>query len=394
MPEKKDISPQAFKKDGKSFTIIFDSSNTGQKNLEAISKLIDFMEGSKSQIYSNISVIIPLQTCGIEKKKKTSKGILKENLQNQNGNTLHKFYQKHKDIIDIVETDISRSFKFFYSQQNLPTIEKSPQIRETILSRALYTLNNSQRNNGTITTLKAMEETLSKFKDNINEYTQQYKAKFENRKQTTLELAAQEKWNEEETQQKISKLEKIIFARAAKKIFKSSDLKTEYLFQAIFENRELNRLSSKNKKFTDYRADKGEMAINNIIERKLRKQKLNTSTMVISEDINAREELMKIRSDHNANVFAISEYGLALCMKKLGLIENLIEVASKDNIETMEKKPNSKKHKNQLIFSKEVSWAERAAKQITIGEWRDKTHEIYNRTSNFTDTNKIAENNR
>jgi len=360
---------------------ILDTCSLGKNQLAGVEKLIQDAHTRRPKIFENTRIIIPIQI-GTEVRQRIFPDFLAAELQIRGRNNhLEEFYCAHKGDIRIVETDISRAYKFLYAKLAAPIVVENPELVTAITQEANSLIERYRPIIGDCPSIQ--EADVLSLCAEINNAAQQQEAKHAQSvaKTDSAEISAKE--HQKNAAKPIVKLKSL--ARHGAQFLNGKSLAQRYILQAMYSTDALYKRISPQKEFKNFRKDKGERAIESFLFHERAEKNDNRVTIVLSEDAGARTSIQRLRSQSNNSIFTISSWGLALALKELKLIQNLDEIVSPTVIQEFSKKNRLTPQKiqngaaitvNHILEPRiERKWAHRLVETVKFGHWKATTRE-------------------
>lgn len=336
------------------FDIIFDNSSAGSNIINSLDKIADFIESG--DVYDNVRFTIPLQI-GTEISRLLFIDFLEDAMQSSKKKHVREFYNKNKHRINIVETDISSAYKFFYAYQAFNELKDEEDI-EKILKSA------SKKIKGDVS-IYELKKDFEDFKILTEKVTDEYNKHLKRTKndiQKYISKLADIDIKPSHTKQLIEDMEKKAYGRAGRDLFKQTSDNMRYILQAMYSDAKLHdRLNTKKSPLNNYRKDKGERAIENYLQNHRNKTDNKFVTLVVSEDRKAIKRISDLRKSTNNSIIALREQGLSMMIENLEKSSDFIK-PKKSDFSSSFKKPQD--------FIDEIEYAKKATELVLFGKYQ------------------------
>lgn len=229
------------------------------------------------------------------------------------GTQFNIIYKKQKDLIQDKYEDAQqkiddrlrelRLHREGYSEE-ISKLKKALQKKEARKSPELRTYLEDQ-----------LEAVLEKQKD-----SQHNSEKYENE---IKKLEKKSKKPKNGMKEEINKKKVSLLAHFSKEIFRNMGIESKYMFQEMFDNIKMHETIKQDGAFAGFTDDKGEDAVIEIMVKRGKGNKKHYFTMVLSNDGPAREKIDKLRDKYGREVYVISDYGLEIIAKELGIKDEI-----------------------------------------------------------------------
>ena len=290
--------------------IIIDTCSLGSAQLQAIDTLIDAIQKAEPRIYKDYSIVIPVQL-GTEQRQRIYPAFLRAEMEQplprDTESNLRKFWQKHLDHIQIVDTSISQAYRLHYAKTALPLIQHDAPAQEKIVAMAQelakrygakeqiksqLTLENFRQFCDALSNLAARQEIAAQ---GTREDLQQY---------ATTNLS------NTESEKAMNRAELSNLARHQRGFEKTFPPEYVYFMQALYSESELYTQIARTPAFKDFRFNKGERAIEDFIFHERTENNPNLVSLIVSEDVEARDEIKALRDRSKNSVIVVDKTGL------------------------------------------------------------------------------------
>ena len=361
--------------------VIIDTCSMGNKVTRGISLLVQHIgKADNPSIFHDYRILIPIQL-GTEKKQRLFPDFLDAELMTHSAGYLEKFYRQHREHTRIVETDVSLSYKLLYAGKAIPMLYYMPFLKEGIVYQARLLASRYDVVLDRVTSI-TMDD-LNRFCDSVVKVYSKHLQDFALSRREIVAYNLRFGVTRPELLEAIVRsAQQVALSRCAAILFKDCSDAERYLLQAIYEERDLYKTVSEDKEFILFRRDKGERAIESYLYGRNAESVRDRVTLVISEDMGARRNIHRLRTQSQNTVFTISSYGLALALKELKLISALAEIIPDALINEFRAREQPKRVERAKGINNstmhdlmdpviERKWAHRLVEVVTNGQWSD-----------------------
>lgn len=368
---------------------IIDSCSSGQNVLDGVSRIIDRTMNADPRVFDDYRIVMPIQL-GTETKRYLFPDFLHARLGSRDHGILEEFYQRHRNKVRIVETDISRAFKWHYGALAARILREHPEWEKEIV-RAAMELQRQIRK-----PLNAPEVTLSTYRlqrlcDAFVTSYEDYAEQFGDMRRDIVRYGHECAETDAEIDRRVREAENIRMGRAAREFFdthftKNMRLPNQYLLQAMYAHDRLHREVSQKTSFSSYRKDKGERAIESFLFSERAESHPERVTVIVSEDAGARKKIQQLRRASENTIFVVSSYGFAIAQQKLGMIKRLSQMLDRRTLKAIlaQREDQIQTHIERLGYAKpsmeeildrrvEEKWADRLVQVLDYGAWLEKS---------------------
>lgn len=355
------ISPDNFSDKGSivkrdTLEIIFDNCSSGGKVLEYLNRIADYVENN--DIYKEVKFVIPLQI-GTEARRRLFKDFLEDALSipSKKNKSLHEFYKNNEGRIEVVETNISNAYKFFYAKESFKVLNKDEGKKDKVinnaveLSKGLYSQEEIEEAYEKFERLT--EETYKKYKENYKSTTRQIK--------NSLSSILGDNASSSDLKEFLKEIKKKVFARAGKLLVAEAGDASRYILQSMYSENSLHKEVNEKGKLKSYRKDKGERAIEDYLKNFRDKKDGKIATIVVSEDSKAIRRISKMRKESHNIIIALREEGLGMLLKGLNESTAFFDIKIKEFKSSFKDKDD---------FKSESTFAKRGVEIITRGTYK------------------------
>ncbi len=282
--------------------IIIDTCSLGTAQLQAINTLVNVIQTAHPRIYNDYRIVVPVQL-GTEVRQR----IYPEFLQHEMGRplvwddgtyNLRKFWHKHLDHIQIVDTGISQAYRLHYAKTALPLVMGRPELHQKIVAVAQdlakrYGAPQAVMQSIDLEHFAAFCEKLGK-RIGLQEH--------EHHAASTLSINQGKK--------SVINAELNHLARHQRVLDRKSPPEAKYFMQALYSEQELYTEIARTPSFKNFRFNKGERAIEDFIFHERTENNSRLVSLIVSEDAEARDEIKTLRDRSHNSVIVVNKSGL------------------------------------------------------------------------------------
>jgi hypothetical protein len=374
---------------------IIDSCSNQPRQLETIAKIISLILQAEPPIYQHYRIVIPVQIATETRQLIFPEFLAQELARTPDGNkpisTLRQFYHEHRNACNIVETDISQAYKFVYAKHALPLLKQDRDLCQRVVELAnQFIIDHPVFLGGRSTTIEEFDDFCSRLAESLP-------------RQEKMFHRAQQRLQMPHLKAKLLNVESSLveakiggMASQSRKLFKDTSTLDRIFMQAMYAEPSLNHCIGHLPDFKEFRLDKGERAIESYLFRQRRGYDPNRVSVVVSEDIDARDTINSLRHRSKNTVIVVSNAGLLHAMNYLKA--NAIPEPSLPQPRPLtpqqqyETNPRNQRReaiaegrakaalhypsKTDLHLPTESEWSRRLAELIKYGHWRQVSRDL------------------
>lgn len=371
--------------------IIVDTCSNSPDQLAMINRIVDRVVQARPRIYQDYRIVMPVQIA-----TETNRMIFPEFLSaelaraplraNGQPSNLRQFYRQHAGHVCVVETDISRAYKFFYAKQALPLLNDNPSMRSRVMAKAQeFIQTHTDQFGGDVPSRDKLEIFCERLEFNLQQQERNFS-------QTHKQLAQHHgEHGKPNLESALEAAAVTSMARQSERLFQGMSLQERILLQAMYAEPELNRQVAQQDCFKTFRMDKGERAIESYLFKERTAHDGSLVSLIVSEDIGAREAINSLRDSSRNTILVVSKSGLQTALHYLdsGMIPGPPSPTPRmdepntplvDPRQRWQTHPNNARaakiihgrrehHPTALHLPTEGEWARRLAELIDYGRW-------------------------
>lgn len=291
--------------------IIIDTCSLAPDQLQGVEQLIQHALNARPPMYRNYRIVVPVQIA-TEVKQRIFPDFLAAELSKPRpdgapAKGFRAFYEKHKDHIEIVETDVSILYKMMYLKKTLAILHAYPENKQAVLKVA-NELAERYKDDIAATrpfTTEMLEGLCTRAEKSFAEHETSLQ-------QSHTELRQHHRRYGRETVPEDALLQAAFknAARAGQRFLNSLSNEERYCLQALYSEPTIYRAVAADKEFNAFRKDKGERAIEAYLFDKRAKFDSRVVSVVVSHDKGARDGIRALRHRSHNTLIAVDNKAL------------------------------------------------------------------------------------
>lgn len=358
---------------------IIDSCSMGKAVLGTVNKFLHHSVTHEPRVFDHYRVIIPIQL-GAEKERRIFPEFLDAELMTRHPHKhLHQFYRQHREQTKIVETETSLGFKFAFGARAAAYVRTNPLLAQDVVAEAQTLARQYRPHLGHMPepNLTDLYHFLHRMKKTYDAHQQRVAG---NAPHVMAHHAG------ERTERALHSAEQVVLARTARQFFAEASATDRLLLQAMYSHRDVHREVFDSPGFKAYHFNMGERAIEEAMYGRNAESHPERVTVVVSEDMGARNSIQRLRSQTSNSVFLLSSWGLAKAAREMGFIRKLDQLIHPESIERVKLRQGhsdarrargERFHMSQVTDPKiEAKWAHRLVEVMRDGIWSDRPSRV------------------
>jgi hypothetical protein len=356
--------------------VIVDTCASARVVFEGINNLKEFVEERGN--YKKFSLIVPLQI-GTELKQLLFKDLLEKTLNEHPNGSFHQFYNLNKNIVRIVDTQDSDSYKYYFAEKAFDIVNNDPSFIGKICEEAVHFAQRYFPKNKEMQNVKTIRSEFNKFRNEFSKSNHDLQNELQSKEKDIRHFIDKHSNNPVLQQSIIDSAKEKLTAEYSRDFFGKCPDSYRLILQTLYSNNSVYHSLAQDGDFKRIRHDRGERAIESYLFNNRSNNDKNVASVVISNDSGARDSIQKLRRKTDNAVFVLSSYGFMWALTKLGIYDNEVEAMGSNEVMKIEKKRKkyataSKRYENFNDYDNpeiEEKWAKRFVEVILNGYWPD-----------------------